>query len=553
MKKLFIASGLLALMAAATSCDKYDIYDDQYGDVMLIKDGGDVDMDVYSTDDYADRYISVIKGGHSPERVSHANLRVMTNDDFNKYVEDNIGENFSGLGIVDADLFDLIDSNGNVTKSIEYTFSGENDRYFGATLRVKSSEYCKWYRSPEVQAQLANKEFIIPIGLYSETDSVNEYNNVLMVSLNDLDPVITCDVPDGGFDIEELSRRRLINDAGKGLVYEPEVYLTLPCKNPWGFGVRIVEPKAAAVPEYADEKKSTPLTYLKNDKESTDKETGVVTPAVTRWEITDRREFEVYKSDALTGTEEAYTVNFPAGVTMARIPLKIYLDNIDPNEMLNKNLVVPIVIENKTAKSRTNAIAWDDNENKPSWDVVKTLITATTFQVGVKVIEAPIDLDDSCVTSNDCEPSEGSINGLFDDDLSTFFHSGWTVAFDRSAPYGSYLEITLPEEIDAVYFNITARSTNPCSPKKIDLYYSNEIDNENSWVKFATATNTKKLASGQSFEIGKIDKMYQAPETFKYLRFCVIENDKGENLCSSSKTIYWNLAELKLYGKNSKL
>ena len=538
MKKLFIASGLLALMAAATSCDKYDIYDDQYGDVMLIKDGGDVDMDVYSTDDYADRYISVIKGGHSPERVSHANLRVMTNDDFNKYVEDNIGENFSGLGIVDADLFDLIDANGNVTKSIEYTFSGENDRYFGATLRVKSSEYCKWYRSPEVQAQLANKEFIIPIGLYSETDSVN---------------VITCDVPDGGFDIEELSRRRLINDAGKGLVYEPEVYLTLPCKNPWGFGVRIVEPKAAAVPEYADEKKSTPLTYLKNDKESTDKETGVVTPAVTRWEITDRREFEVYKSDALTGTEEAYTVNFPAGVTKARIPLKIYLDNIDPNEMLNKNLVVPIVIENKTAKSRTNAIAWDDNENKPSWDVVKTLITATTFQVGVKVIEAPIDLDDSCVTSNDCEPSEGSINGLFDDDLSTFFHSGWTVAFDRSAPYGSYLEITLPEEIDAVYFNITARSTNPCSPKKIDLYYSNEIDNENSWVKFATATNTKKLASGQSFEIGKIDKMYQAPETFKYLRFCVIENDKGENLCSSSKTIYWNLAELKLYGKNSKL
>ncbi|MDE6261858.1 MAG: hypothetical protein K2M09_00945, partial [Muribaculaceae bacterium] len=348
MKKLFIASGLLALMAAATSCDKYDIYDDQYGDVMLIKDGGDVDMDVYSTDDYADRYISVIKGGHSPERVSHANLRVMTNDDFNKYVEDNIGENFSGLGIVDADLFDLIDANGNVTKSIEYTFSGENDRYFGATLRVKSSEYCKWYRSPEVQAQLANKEFIIPIGLYSETDSVNEYNNVLMVSLNDLDPVITCDVPDGGFDIEELSRRRLISDAGKGLVYEPEVYLTLPCKNPWGFGVRIVEPKAAAVPEYADEKKSTPLTYLRNDKESTDKETGVVTPAVTRWEITDRREFEVYKSDALTGTEEAYTVNFPAGVTKARIPLKIYLDNIDPNEMLNKNLVVPIVIENKT-------------------------------------------------------------------------------------------------------------------------------------------------------------------------------------------------------------
>lgn len=544
MKKLFIASGLLALMAAATSCDKYDIYDDQYGDVMLIKDGGDVDMDVYSTDDYADRYISVVKGGHSPERTAQANLRVMTEEDFNKYVEDNIGENFSGLGIVDSSLFDLIDANGNTTKSIDYTFSGENDRYFGATLRVKSSEYCKWYRSEEIQSQLADKQFIIPIGLYSETDSVNEYNNVLMVTLNDLDPVINCDVPDGGLNIEDLSRRRLINDAGKGLTYEPEVYLSLPCKNPWGFGVRIVEPKAAAVPDFADEKKSTPLNYLKNEKPSDEFPEGI-----TRWELTEKREFEVYKSDELTGTEEAYTVNFPAGVTKARIPLKIYLDNIDPNEMLNKNLVVPIVIENKTAKSRTNAIAWDDPDNKPSWEVAKTLINAATFMVGVKVVEAPIDLDDTCVTSNDCEPTEGSIAGLFDDNLATFFHSGWTTAFDRSAPFGSYLEITLPEAINAVYFNITARSTNPCSPKKIDLFYSNEIDNENSWVKFATATNNKKLTAGQSFEIGKIDKMYEAPEKFKYLRFCVIENDKGQNLCSPSTANYWNLAELKLYGK----
>lgn len=545
MKKLFIATGLLALMAAATSCDKYDIYDDQYGDVMLIKDGGDVNMDVYSTDDYADRYISVIKGGHDPERTSHANLRVMTPQDFDKYVSDNIGENFSGLGIVDESLFDLIDANGNVTKSIDYTFSGSDDRYFGATLRVKSSEYCKWYRSAEVQAQLADKEFIIPIGLYSETDSVNEYNNVLMVSLKDLDPQITCDVADGGFSIEDLSRRRLINDAGKGFVYQPEVYLTLPCKNPWGFGVRIVEPKAAAVPDYADEKKSTPLTYLKNEKASEENPDGI-----TRWALTDRREFEVYKSDVLQDNgEEAYCVNFPEGVTKARIPLDIYLDNIDPNEMLNKNLVVPIVIENKTAKSRTNAIAWDNADNKPSWEVTKTLINAMSFMVGVKVVEAPIDLDDTCVTSNDCEPTEGSIAGLFDDDLSTFFHSGWTVAFDRSAPYGSYLEIVLPEEINAVYFNITARSTNPCSPKKIDLFYSNELDNENSWVKFATATNNKKLTAGQSFEIGKIDKMYAAPEKFKYLRFCVIENDKGQNLCSPSTANYWNLAELKLYGK----
>ncbi len=539
MKKLFIASGLLALMAAATSCDKYDIYDDQYGDVMLIKDGGDVSMDVYSTDDYADRYISVIKGGHTPERTAHANLRVMTPEDFDKYVRDNIGENFSGLGIVDGTLYDLVDAKGNATKSIDYTFSGADDRYFGATLRVKSSEYCEWYRSEAVQEQLKDKQFIIPIGLYSETDSVNEYNNVLMVSLNDLDPQINIDVADGTYNIYDLSRRLLIRDAGKGLTYEPEVYLSIPCKNPWGFSVRI------------DDTKSTLVNTFNNDSKN---KIQLVAMSKDAWSLADTREF--VKNNG-SDPKEYNVINFPKGVTKARLPLTIYLDALDPDEMLNKNLVVPIKIANPklTAKTSYPAIAWGEagdapeTVTKPDDTVIENFIKNSQFYVGCKVIETPLDLDDTCVTTNDPEPKEGSINALFDDDLSTFFHSGWTVANERSAPYGSYLEITLPEEINSVYFSITARNSNPSSPKEVHLYYSNNIDDESSWTFFQKATNPKKLTAGQSFEIGKINKMFQAPETFKYMRFCVIQNDKGESLLTTSTAIYWNLAELKLYGK----
>lgn len=555
MKKLFIASGLLALMAAATSCDKYDIYDDQYGDVLLIKDGGDISMDVYSTDDYADHYISVIKGGHSPERTSHATLRVMTDEDFAEYKEINYGDpNFGGLQMIDPKLFDLLDSEGNVSKSISHTFNGDKDRYFGATLRIKSDEFCTWYRDAAIQSELASKQFIIPIGLYSETDSVNEYNNVLMVSLNDLDPKITCEIADGGFKIDELSRRKLINDIenlgeGESLApYLPEVYLSIPCKNPWGFYVRIAEPKTNMVPDFADEKKSIPLQALKND----DKE------GITRWALTDTHDFP-NKKDA-TDLKNFAAVHFPVGVTKARIPLEIYLDALDPDNMLDKNLVVPIKIENP--RTGYAAIAWEadfpeenpeNDKIKPDENIALSLIDPSQFYIGIKVIEAPIDLDDNCVVSNDCEPTEGSIAGLFDDDLSTFFHSGWTVAFERSEPYGSYLEISLPEEINSVYFNITARSTNPCSPKKIKLYYAKEIDNEHpentEWIYFETATNSKKLASGQSFEIGKINKMFKADETFRFLRFCVVENDKGQSLTTTSTANYWNLAELKLYGK----
>ncbi|MDE7110916.1 MAG: hypothetical protein K2O38_03335 [Muribaculaceae bacterium] len=534
MKKLFIASGLLALMAAATSCDKYDIYDEQYGDVMLIKDGGDVTMDVYSTDDYADRYISVLKGGHSPERTSTATLRVMTEQDFRDYKDQNYGDpEFGGLQMVDPSLFDLLDSNGNISQSIDYTFKGSDDRYFGANLRVKSHDYAEWYRAKS-ESETSSANFVIPIGLYSETDSVNEYNNVLIVSLNDLDPEVICDVADGTYDIQDLSRRVLIRDAGKGLVYEPEVYMSIPCKNPWGFAVRIDDTKAGLVNTFnGDSKNTIVLTALRNDDDN------------KRWELTDSR--LIAKKNG--GDEKEYpVVNFPAGVTKTRIPLKIYLDAIDPDENLDKNLVVPIKIANPTSNNSYPAIVWD-SENTPDEDVIRNFIKPSQFYVGVRVIEAPLDLDDSCVTSNDCEPTEGSIAGLFDDDLSTFFHSGWTVAFERSAPYGSYLEITLPEEVNAVYFNITARNSNPCSPKEIHLYYSNNIDDEGSWTYFQKATNSKKLTAGQSFEIGKINKMFQAPETFKYMRFCVIQNDKGESLLSSSTSVYWNLAELKLYGK----
>ena len=539
MKKLFIASGLLALMAAATSCDKYDIYDDQYGDVLLIKDGGDLTMDVYSTDDYVDHYISVIKGGHTPDRSANATLRVMTAADFAAYKDVNYGDpDFPGLQMIDTGLFDLLDANGNLTQSISHTFNGSDDRYFGASLRVKSSDYAKWIRSKSDQEK-AVANFVIPIGLYSETDSVNEYNNVLIVSLNDLDPQISFDVADGTYNINDLSRRLLIRDAGKGLTYEPEVYLSIPCKNPWGFSVRI------------DDTKSTLVNTFNNDSKN---KIQLVSMSKDAWSLADSREF-VKNNGA--DPKEYNVINFPKGVTKARLPLTIYLDAIDPDEMLNKNLVVPIKIANPklTAKTSYPAIAWgevgDDpaTVNKPEDSVIENFIKNAQFYVGCRVIETPLDLDDTCVTTNDAEPKEGSINALFDDDLSTFFHSGWTVANERSAPYGSYLEITLPEPINSVYFSITARNSNPSSPKEVHLYYSNNIDDEGSWTFFQKATNPKKLSAGQSFEIGKINKMFQAPETFKYMRFCVIQNDKGESLLTTSTAIYWNLAELKLYGK----
>lgn len=524
MKKLIIASGLLALLAAATSCDKYDIYDEKFGDVLLIKDGGDKDFTVYSTDDYAELPVIVMKGGHSPENTASAQLRIMSEDDFKNYLEANYGDaNFGGLKMVNPEFYRLRDNDGAEVAAINHNFAGADDRYFTANLRVYSEKFADWYYTlSDVEKNSVN--YVIPLGLYSETDSVNEYNNVLIVQPSAVDPEITCNIRDDNYRLDELSRRTVLNrqttdlDAEGHLWYEPEVYYSMPCKNLWGLTVKIEKGK-----------KSTVTTY-----NTTDGHTVTLTAMPDDY-------YEL-------GNE----VVFPVGVNKARVPLRIDLAKINPNAELGKNYVASFLVKGKKSDP---AIVW---ENTPDDKIIERLTIAnntTACFAGIVIKETPLEITADDVTSNDCEPSEGSIAALFDDNLSTFFHSTWSTAVDRPAPYGSYLEIALPEEIDECYFQITARNGgNIIPPKTIALYVTDAIADdpeETNWQYFTTVTNPKALTAGESFEIGKIDKMFRYDGgKFRFMRFCVLENNKGVSCVgTSSGTSCWNLAELRVYGR----
>ena len=62
MKKVIFASGLLALMAAATSCEKYDIYPEEFDSVFTIRDSGTKDLTLYSTDEVSEYPFMITKG-----------------------------------------------------------------------------------------------------------------------------------------------------------------------------------------------------------------------------------------------------------------------------------------------------------------------------------------------------------------------------------------------------------------------------------------------------------------------------------------------------------
>lgn len=597
-----IASGLLALMAAATSCDKYDIYPEQYGEVLMIKDAGEKSVTIYATDDAASYYVSVMKGGHTPENPATAILRVMNDNDFAEYKELFYGDaNFVGLQSLNPDFYSIEDATSGEeieAREITHEFTSADDRYFGVNVILNAQKISDWregletraaysqadlekdgsYTEQEIADLMAEKElatdtlnnytFVVPIGLYSPTDSVNADNYYLMLEPSVENPELSVNIDHCGYLISEISRNELISIQSAGdasAMFEPEVTLSIPCKNNYGFKVRLSQ-AISFVNDFNSAHSDMQLTTVKNTK----------------------GEYDYFTLGTWNETDQSYDsyVEFPAGVTEVRLPLSYVYSNINVDDVANSYAVGVQLQPSKeyyTIDEQGNAVKQEKaSKNTFSPDMVwpegtpvkvmKSLslpevpdgvtpsYTNYTIYVGYKVVETPLDLDASCVTSNDCEPTEGSIEALFDNDLSTFFHSGWTVAFERSAPFGSYLEIEVPSStaINACYFQFTSRViANPASPKEVHLYYSNEDDaqyreDEAAWTYFAKVVLAKKLGSGETGELGSLDNMAQAPETFKYLRFCVIKSTFGTSefdLTVSSTTAYWNLAELRMYGK----
>lgn len=541
MKKIIIASGLLALMGAATSCDKYDIYPEQYGDVLMIKDAGEKEVTIYATDDAAEYGITVMKGGHTPEDAANAELRIMSDADLKAYKERMYGSaDFAGLEPLDPEFYTIVDGEGKPFENGRYVhdFNAANDRYFTAKILLNAQKISDWRlemeSTPEGELILNAKKFVIPVGLYSTTDSVNADNDFLMLEPVVTDPVLSVDVEYNGYNLTEVSRTKLVDDPSfleKDL--EPEVYLSIPCKNQYGFSVKFKS--AASMVSTFNSKNSS--VQLKNIKDG------------------------YTLGSEIDGEIKADQIYFAPGETKVRVPLTIKTSLIDADD-LTSNWVKAIQFQSVDSRNGIDMIWGEDVPVK----VKKSLKLPTDpddaknpyiFYVGYKVVETPLELNDGNVTSNDCEPTEGSIAALFDDNLSTFFHSGWTVAFDREPVFASYLEIEVPanNDINACYFQFTSRvHSNPMSPKIVHLYYSNETDPQlregaNAWTKFAEVSLKKKLGSGETGELGSLDKMAMAPEPFKYLRFCVMTNANDQSLGSPSTSVYWNLAELRMYGK----
>ncbi len=617
MKKLNIALGLVALLAAATSCDKYDIYPEQYGKVMMLKDAGDRTVTIYATEKAQPCYISVMKSGHSPENPADATIKVLNDEEFKTYLVKYYGEGPYGLRAVNPDFYYLSDASLTAAQgnTLTHHFVDENDRYFGVNVVFDAQKYSDWWEDLNTRANYTNGQiennpelgpirqaaldsirnytYVVPVGLFSETDTINADNQYVMVMPSVEYPTMKLSINSGSYLIEDVPRAKLAEDAKyREGVLEPTVTMSIPCSNDYGFRVKIGV-RNALVDQFMEFHKDIVLTQLQNKNGEPDR-------------------FEYCGKDENGNPDDTYEkrVHFPKGVTEVRMPISIYRRYMDVDQ-LDVNYVIPFYLNpngkvnsiDPNQKLRiTSDMEWDTPEIVP--DKVKKSLKLPLnnvtwvvnneehnfgnycFFVGYRVIEAPLEMTaDNILFCNDAEPSEGSFEGLFDDDLATFFHSTWSQSVPRTTPYGSYFDFEIPSNtpINAIAFQVFARvHSNPMPPKEIALYYTTrEKYNANNpdasyWTPFNTeggkvktfTPSSGELAEGQSGSgklgwfggIKKETDWLVAKDAngnkadFNVVRFCVLKNIKGEDCCvaSNSANGYWNLAGMKIYGTKLK-
>ncbi len=153
----------------------------------------------------------------------------------------------------------------------------------------------------------------------------------------------------------------------------------------------------------------------------------------------------------------------------------------------------------------------------------------------------------SSYSANDVEPTEGSLEALFDGNTGTFFHSTWSAAATATTHdpvYGSYIQFNLASPLTGFTFDLTTRSNNNNgAPDIVHLYVSNDGQD---WTLLEKVEDMLSVLTGGAVK-GHWGP-FKSAEPFKYIRFCVIKSKAGA--LNEVNGAYWNASELQISAVN---
>lgn len=521
MKKLTIALGLSAVMAVGFSaCDTYDIYPEQYGKVMSIKNAGDRDITVFTTDPTASDTIIVMKGGHMPEAASTVSLRAMTDADWAAYIEETRNE---GLIRITPECYSFA-ADKDVQEEV-INFNGSDDRYTVKRFYVKSPELAKWYQDNAEAIEVNGKIPVIPVMLAAvgAGDSVSVDNNYVFYHPNLTTPTLNFSAQGPVVSVLNL------DDCGEGKYLDVNATIDLPSQLLWDFKVTTLFAAAA----------------LDKWKESHDDAADCVVMDKS-WFDYNTDAYPYIESDA-TKTRTTYQFT-KGGSKQLNLGIRVDLSKFNPLTDMNTSFVVPLRL--------LKPVAFNDLTEEEANAIGLACQTDTIF-VGFRVEKVyklhELAIDETMTTSNCGEQSEGSIAGLFDDDATTFFHSAWSSNWAMDPEMYGYLQFEIPEDnINMCYFIYQNRTHgNPGYVVDVATWGSNDGE---TWWKFGetTVNDPNQATSAGIYNVGDAGHPFISldddgnAKTFKYLRFSVIKTKTGT--MNGSGSVYFNAAEIRVYG-----
>lgn len=152
--------------------------------------------------------------------------------------------------------------------------------------------------------------------------------------------------------------------------------------------------------------------------------------------------------------------------------------------------------------------------------------------------------DESQLSTNTLEPTEGSLNALIDNDRSTFFHSTWSVASTDNAHH--FLQADLKAAYKHITLKYSRRETkvDTSTPVTLHVYATDTPDNADSWTDLGTHTCTYEFDCGKTgllpLDLGK---------GYRHVRLTV-EATSQNSTSSGNLFFYWS--ELHAYSRACK-
>ncbi|MDE7389151.1 MAG: hypothetical protein K2M97_07885, partial [Muribaculaceae bacterium] len=467
-------------------------------------------------------------------------------------------------------------------KARTINFEGGGLRYAVHKIHVYTEPLRKWINEEPLRQDSIDNGLIIPVipmvlaTTTANGDSVSADNNYVFWHPTINDPVLGLNKK--GTVIKTVTINDVVDAEGNHEYYYPEVNFDLPSQLLWDVKVTMrylsslnIKTDAFRAAHPGSESwvvmDSTWFTfdsinhpYVRTNWQ-TNRQTGKITGVLgATYQL--RPEGSKINFDSPFNEQYKGVKNLPLGI---KIDMGKFAET--DSAKMNFSYVIPLALTKKVTFNNPDLTT---EENAAKAEEVGLVCNMDTIYVGFKVEklytlnQLPIDPNSEnfkdIVSCNltETQPGEGSLEELFDDNPSTFWHSVWSSSGTSDPKFFVYLQFNIPEEwiatngvVNMVGFDWVNRASGVRAPQTVSVW-ARTADED--WWQVGRRENVNEEFGSTGGATGTIGDARQPfislyddgkPHTFTSIRLC-FEKAGGATLANYGSGNCVNGAELKV-------